>query len=118
MKRASVTDVSRRAGVSTATVSRVLNAPEKVSEKTRERVLEAIKELNFVKNATAFSLKAQQSHNVLVVVSNVGNIFYSKMFQGFSAGPRKTAIRSSSRRGPRGCTSRCSSGCGPAASMV
>ena len=82
MKRASVTDVSRRAGVSTATVSRVLNAPEKVSEKTRERVLKAIKELSFVKNATAFSLKAQQSHNVLVVVSNVGNIFYSKMFQG------------------------------------
>ena len=82
MKRASVTDVSRRAGVSTATVSRVLNAPEKVSESTRERVLEAIKELNFVKSATAFSLKAQQSHNVLVVVSNIGNIFYSKMFQG------------------------------------
>lgn len=82
MKRASVTDVSRRAGVSTATVSRVLNAPEKVSEQTRERVLKAIKELSFVKNATAFSLKAQQSHNVLVVVSNVGNIFYSKMFQG------------------------------------
>ena len=82
MKRASVTDVSRRAGVSTATVSRVLNAPEKVSESTRERVLEAIKALNFVKSATAFSLKAQQSHNVLVVVSNIGNIFYSKMFQG------------------------------------
>lgn len=82
MKRASVTDVSRRAGVSTATVSRVLNDPQKVSEDTRLRVLAAIKELNFVKSATAFSLKAQQSQNVLVVVSNIGNIFYSKMFQG------------------------------------
>lgn len=82
MKRASVGDVSRRAGVSTATVSRVLNDPDKVTEATRDKVLAAIKELNFVKNATAFSLKAQRSHNVLVVVSNIGNIFYSKMFQG------------------------------------
>ena len=82
MKRASVSDVSRRAGVSTATVSRVLNDPEKVSEATRTKVLDAIKELNFVKSAAAFSLKARQSHNVLVVVSNIGNAFYSKIFQG------------------------------------
>lgn len=82
MKRARVTDVSRLAGVSTATVSRVLNDPEKVSEQTRNKVLAAIKQLNFVKSAAAFSLKAQQSHNVLVVVSSIGNIFYSKMFQG------------------------------------
>lgn len=82
MKRARVTDVSRLAGVSTATVSRVLNDPEKVSEVTRNKVLAAVKELNFVKSAAAFSLKARQSHNVLVVVANIGNIFYSKMFQG------------------------------------
>ncbi|MBU1174644.1 MAG: LacI family transcriptional regulator [Alphaproteobacteria bacterium] len=82
MKRASVSDVSRRAGVSTATVSRVLNDPEKVSEVTRAKVLAAIEELSFVKSAAAFSLKARQSHNVLVVVSKIGNIFYSKMFQG------------------------------------
>ncbi len=82
MKRASVTDVSRRAGVSTATVSRVLNDPGKVSEPTREKVLAAIKELDFVKSAAGFSLKARRSHNVLVVVRNIGNIFHSKMFQG------------------------------------
>ncbi len=82
MKRARVTDVSSLAGVSTATVSRVLNDPEKVAEATRDKVLAAIKELNFVKSAAAFSLKAQQSHNVLVVASSIGNSFYSKMFQG------------------------------------
>jgi LacI family transcriptional regulator, repressor for deo operon, udp, cdd, tsx, nupC, and nupG len=82
MKRASVSDVSRRAGVSTATVSRVLNDPDKVSETTREKVLAAIKELDFVKSAAAFSLKARRSHNVLVAVNKIGNIFYSKMFQG------------------------------------
>lgn len=82
MKRARVSDVSRQAGVSTATVSRVLNDPEKVSPETREKVLAAIKALNFVKSATAFSLKARQSHNVLVVVAGIGNIYYSKIFQG------------------------------------
>lgn len=81
MKRASVTDVSRLAGVSTATVSRVLNDPEKVLEPTRAKVLAAIEELHFVKSATGFSLKAQQSNNVLVVVSSVGNIYYSEIFE-------------------------------------
>lgn len=82
MKRASMLDVSRRAGVSTATVSRVLNAPDRVSETTRKKVLAAIKELDFVKSATAFSLKAQQTNNVLVAVSRVGNIFWSEVFEG------------------------------------
>lgn len=82
MKRSSVSDVSRRAGVSTATVSRVLNAPERVAEGTRKRVLEAIDELNFVKSAAALSLKSQRSNNVLIVVNGVGNIFYSEIFEG------------------------------------
>lgn len=82
IKRARVSDVSRRAGVSTATVSRVLNDPDTVSEKTRARVLAAINELDFVKSAAAFSLKSQHSNNVLVVVTQVGNIYYSQMFEG------------------------------------
>lgn len=82
MKRASVSDVSQRAGVSTATVSRVLNSPERVSTPTRDKVLAAIEELNFVKSATAFSFKSQQTHNILVAVKNVGNIYYSEIFEG------------------------------------
>lgn len=82
MKRASVSDVSKRAGVSTATVSRVLNSPERVATPTRDRVLEAIQELNFVKSATAFSFKSQTTKNILVAVNNVGNIFYSEIFEG------------------------------------
>lgn len=82
MKRASVSDVSKRAGVSTATVSRVLNSPERVATSTRDRVLTAIQELNFVKSATAFSFKSQATKNVLVAVNNIGNIFYSEVFEG------------------------------------
>jgi len=82
MKRASISDVAHRAGVSTATVSRVLNAPDRVSEKTRERVVAAIAELNFVKSATAFSFKVSQTHNILAMVANIGSIYYSEVFEG------------------------------------
>jgi len=82
MRRANVSDVSRRAGVSTATVSRVLNTPEMVAENTRNRVLAAIEELNFVKNAKAFSFKSQQTNNILVACTNIGNVYYSEVFEG------------------------------------
>ncbi len=47
---ASVVDVAARAGVSVGTVSNVLNRPERVAPSTRERVLQAIDELGFVRN--------------------------------------------------------------------
>lgn len=82
MKRANISDVAQRADVSTATVSRVLNAPDRVGETTRERVLQAIDELQFVKSATAFNFKIQQTHTVLVLVAHVGSIYYSEVFGG------------------------------------
>jgi LacI family repressor for deo operon, udp, cdd, tsx, nupC, and nupG len=82
MKRASISDVAHRAGVSTATVSRVLNDPDRVSEETRERVRAAITDLNFVKSATAFSFKVSQTHNILAMVANIGSIYYSEVFEG------------------------------------
>lgn len=82
MKRANMLDVARHAGVSTATVSRVLNSPDRVGEATRNKVLEAIDALKFVKSATAFSFKVQQTNSILVLVSNIGNIYYSEVFEG------------------------------------
>ncbi|MCB9992932.1 MAG: LacI family DNA-binding transcriptional regulator [Hyphomicrobiaceae bacterium] len=82
IKRASVADVARLAGVSTATVSRVTTHPERVAEPTRTRVLEAIAELNFVKSAAGLSLRRQQANSILVVVNNLGNVYWSEIFQG------------------------------------
>jgi len=56
--RASIKDVARVAGVSVGTVSNVLNRPDFVSESTRQRVLDAMNELGFVRNATARQLRA------------------------------------------------------------
>lgn len=82
MKRPSVGDVARRAGVSTATVSRVINTPERVAEPTRRRVEHAIEALGYVQSATAISFKAQRSRIILVAVANVGNVYYSEIFEG------------------------------------
>ena len=56
-----IKDVARQAGVSTATVSRVLNDSDGVSEHTRKRVEQAISDLGYRYNALAGSLKRQQS---------------------------------------------------------
>lgn len=82
MKKASVADVARLAGVSTATVSRVTTTPEKVAEETREKVEKAIKELKFVKSISGQSLRQQNTRNILVVVNNIGNIYWSEVFHG------------------------------------
>ncbi len=52
-KKATIYDVAKRAGVSITTVSRMLNAPDKVNSKTRERVLDAIDQLRFIPKAEA-----------------------------------------------------------------
>ena len=54
-------DVARMAGVSTATVSRCLNAPDKVVERTRVRVLEVVRELGYLPNFGARAMVARRT---------------------------------------------------------
>lgn len=82
MKRPSIGDVARHAGVSTATVSRALNAPETVTEKTRSKVTEAVEALHYVQSETARNFKKQRANAVLVVANDIGNIYYSEIFRG------------------------------------
>ncbi len=73
----SIKDVAKAAGVSTATVSRVLanNAP--IKAETRERVLEAVAQLNYRPNLIARSLRAQKSAKIGLVVSDIRNPFFT-----------------------------------------
>ena len=73
----SIKDVAKKAGVSTATVSRVLanNAP--VRSETRERVMQAIAELDYRPNLIARSLRAQKSAKIGLVVSDIRNPFFT-----------------------------------------
>lgn len=65
----SIKDVARRAGVAISTVSKVLNHYPNVSEETRVRVNEAVKELNFVPNSVAAALSSKQAGRVALLIN-------------------------------------------------
>lgn len=69
---ASIKDVAKKAQVATSTVSKVLNNYPNVSEETRRKVNEAIKELGFVPNAVAAALSSKQSGRVAIIVNQTG----------------------------------------------
>lgn len=73
----SIKDVAKAAGVSTATVSRVLanNAPVRLE--TRERVMQAVEELDYRPNLIARSLRSQKSAKIGLVVSDIRNPFFT-----------------------------------------
>lgn len=74
---ATMLDVSRKAGVSVSTVSRVLNGTAKISQATRDTVFKAIEELNYRPNVLAQSLSTQQTNTIgLVMTSGVINSPY------------------------------------------
>ncbi|MEZ5479549.1 MAG: LacI family DNA-binding transcriptional regulator, partial [Thiolinea sp.] len=82
MKIARIRDVAAVAGVSTATVSRTLSQPEQVSEETRVRVMAAVKKTGYRINRSARNLRKQQSGEVLILVPNLGNPFFSEILAG------------------------------------
>jgi LacI family transcriptional regulator len=81
----SITDVAAHAGVSTGTVSNVLNRPELVAPATRERVAAAIEDLGFVRNEAARQLRAGRSRTVGLVVLDMGNPFFTDLAAGVEA---------------------------------
>lgn len=76
-------DVAKLSGVSTATVSNVLNNSAQVSPQTRERVIAAIKELNYVPNMVARSLSTSSSQQISVIVDNINNPYYGEIVSLF-----------------------------------
>jgi LacI family transcriptional regulator len=73
--------VAKRAGVSTATVSRVLNNQDLVRGKTRAKVLKAIEELRYHPNLHARTLAGGKSKTIGVIVSNMENPFFFDIYQ-------------------------------------
>lgn len=74
-------DVAKRAGVSTATVSRVLNSLDVVKSSTRTKVMKAIAELNYHPNLHARTLAGGKSRILGMIVSNLENPFFFDIFQ-------------------------------------
>lgn len=78
-------EVSRRAGVSLATVSRVLNDSDKVSPATRKKVEAAMRELGYRPNSAAQSLASNRSNSVGVIVPVLYGPFYGEMLAAIEA---------------------------------
>ena len=74
-----IRDVAKRAGVSVATVSRVLNHSALTSKETREQVLQAVAELGYRPNANAQALATQSSDTLGVVVMDVSDPFFGAL---------------------------------------
>ncbi len=82
MVRLTIADVARKAGVSTATVSHVINNTRFVSDETRQKVEDAIAALGYAPSAVARSLVTNVSQIIGVVVSDVTNPFFPAMVRG------------------------------------
>jgi LacI family transcriptional regulator len=78
-KRANLRDVAAAAGVSVATVSRVMNAPETVAEATRKKVEEAMNSLHWVPSAAARAINSGRTRFVGALVPTLDNAIFAKM---------------------------------------
>lgn len=81
-------DVARHAGVSVATVSRVLNGSGPVGDATRERILDAAGALRYVPNGTARNLTTSVTETVGVLLPNLYGEFYSEVIRGVEGAVR------------------------------
>ncbi len=76
-----IREIAKLSGVSTATVSRVLNAPDTASEKTRNRVLEIVKKYNYIPNQSARNVFSPTSNTIALFVFDLQNPFYIHMIK-------------------------------------
>lgn len=89
MEQTKIYDIAGAAGVSLATVSRVLNHPDKVKEETKNRVMRIIKEKGYKPNANARGLASRKSTTVAVVIPELSRASVAEMIQGIDDAAKK-----------------------------
>ena len=77
-----ISDVAKRAGVSPATVSRVMQGAKNVRPDTREKVQRAIDELGYVPSVAAQSLRSKRTRSLALIVSDITNPFWTTIARG------------------------------------
>ncbi|MDU4095127.1 MAG: LacI family DNA-binding transcriptional regulator [Pantoea sp.] len=89
----SIQKIARLAGVSVATVSRVLNNSDSVKDKNRDKVLNAIRDSNYQPNLLARQLRTARSSMILVMVSDISNPFCAEVVKGIEETAEKNGYR-------------------------
>lgn len=87
--KCTISDVSKLANVSITTVSHVINGTRPVSEETKQRVLDAIKQTGYIPNLMAKSLKQSSTHTIGIVVSDLRNEFFVDVIHAIDVEARK-----------------------------
>ncbi len=87
--RATIGDVAEMAGVSIATVSRVINKSGQVAESTALRVWNAVTELNYSPHAAARGLASRRTNNIGLILREINGEFFGPMLRGIEAGARE-----------------------------
>ena len=80
-EKLSIKDIARKAGVSIATVSRVLNKNGRYSQETEEKILKIIEESGYRRNVNAKSLRTKKTQTLGVIVPDITNEFFAKIIQ-------------------------------------
>lgn len=78
---ATIKDVAKLAGVALSTASYAMNGDSKVSVKTREKVLEAAKQLNYQKNGFAMDLKRSRTNTIALILTDLSGPYYSELIR-------------------------------------
>jgi LacI family transcriptional regulator len=90
---ASIKDVARKAGVSIASVSRVMNDRENVGTETRERVMAAVRSLRYVPHSGARSLITRRTGAIGVLLPDLFGEFFSEFIRGIDTGARRRGLQ-------------------------
>ncbi|MCI9273379.1 MAG: LacI family transcriptional regulator [Clostridiales bacterium] len=88
-----IKQVAKEAGVSVATVSRVLNGEDKVSPATKQHVLEVVKQMGYTPNVLGRNLRTSATRKVLVLAPSLSNQFYASVIRGMETVARKQAYQ-------------------------
>ncbi len=83
--KVTINEIAKRAGVSKATVSRVLNNSKPVSDDVKKRVLMVIEDANFKPNAVARSLSLKKSHLIGIIIPDLSNPVFSRIIAGIES---------------------------------
>jgi LacI family transcriptional regulator len=81
-KRVTLQDVAEHAGVSRATASLIVRGSPKIAEKTRQKVLNSMKELGYVYDRIAANMRSQNSSTVGLIITDIANPFYAELLRG------------------------------------
>jgi len=88
-ERITIYEVAAKAGVSLATVSRVINNHQNVTEKTRKKVQKAIEELGYRPSGLAKALATSKTTNIGVIIPSANYVFVANMLNGITKTARE-----------------------------